>query len=116
MARPRKNKEEQVVGEPIEDQKALEVEIVPSIEVVGGKKHALIGMFDGDHANLPVLKSVGCGRVPGTNTYLAYTIHSKGSNIIKIEVEEPNIRPIAEESAKIFFVNTFMNGDENVPG
>lgn len=87
--------------------------VAPSIQVEG-KKNVLCQLFDGDPAKIPVLRSVGYAEVPGTNTFIAYTIHSKGREIVKIEVEEPNLRAIAEESAKIFFVNTFMMGEPDV--
>jgi len=141
MARPKKIKEELVPQSPTEAKDQVDsinpedgidlktyfekdnesvrtggVEVVPSITVVGGKKNALVNLFEGDQSKLPVLKSVGYGEIPGTNTFVAYVIYSKGGNILKIEVEEPNLRVIAEESAKIFFVNAFMTGEEHVPG
>ena len=85
--------------------------IKPSISVEGGKPHTLVSLFEGDPENLPTLRSVGYGQIPGTSTFVAYTIYSRGQEITKIEVEEPNLRAIAEESAKIFFVNAFMAGD-----
>jgi hypothetical protein len=128
MARPKKTKED-MPNSPTEslDQASesvpvghavvkTPVEIIPSIQVIGGPKNALLNLFEGDHEKLPILKSVGYGQIPGTNTFVSYIIYSKGQNILKIEVEEPNLRAIAEESAKMFFVNTFMTGDEHVPG
>lgn len=87
--------------------------VKPSIEF-SDKKHILVSLFEGDEALLPTLKSVGYSKVPGTNNFIAYTITSRGTKIIRIDAEEPNIRPIAEETAKIFFVNAFMDGDPNV--
>lgn len=129
MARPKKTNEEIVPESPIEEKDQATkivsqenapvkkaVEIVPSIQVVGGRPNVLQNLFEGDHEKLPTLKSVGYGQIPGTNTFVSYIIYSKGQNILKIEVEEPNLRAIAEESAKMFFVNTFMSGDEHVPG
>lgn len=125
MGRPRKNKdpiEAPAEFSPsefdprqtdIEDALAPKVEIVPSIQVAG-HKNAFQSLFAGDPMLLPTLKSVGYARLPGTNTYVAYTLYSKGSLVIKIECEEPNLRAIAEESAKIFFVNNFMSGDDGV--
>lgn len=85
--------------------------IEPSVRY-GEDKHALEILFDGDKNELPVLKSVGYVKLPGTTNFVAYTIHSKGREIIKIQAEEPNVRMIAEESAKIFFADNFMGGDE----
>lgn len=85
--------------------------IEPSVRY-DNDKHALEVLFDGDKNELPILKSVGYVKLPGTTNFVAYTIQSKGREIIKIEVEEPNVRMIAEESAKIFFANHFMSGDE----
>lgn len=109
MGRPKKIKEAAPAGLPLT---ATSVEVIPSIEVVG-QINAFKALFEGDSAKLPILKSVGYCHMAGTNTYVAYTITSKGGQILKIECEEPNLKAIAEESAKIFFVSNFMAGDEN---
>ena len=90
-------------------QEVKESVIVPSIQIEG-KEHALQELFNKEDA--PEIKSVGYAKVPGTNQYISYTITSKGTEVVKIEVEEPNLRQIAEESAKICFVNTFMTVEE----
>ncbi len=102
MARPKKDTSAQPA--------ASDVKIIPSIKIEGNK-NALETLFQGDPSKLPVMISVGLAEVPGTNTYMAYTMKSKGSQILSIEVEEPNLRLIAEESAKLFFVNNFMSGE-----
>ncbi len=58
------------------------------------------------------LKSIGLIRVPNKNTFCPYVITSKGDKILKIEIEEPNLRVIAEDCAKINFVNLFCNDGE----
>lgn len=73
-----------------------------------GRKNVLQAIFEGDPGKIPVLKSVGYTHVPGTNTYVAYVIHSRGGQILKIEPEEPNLRMITEDAAKILFVNELM--------
>ena len=65
----------------------------------------------GQGEDLPVVRSVGYSKIPGTSKYISYIIHTKGTEVIKVEVDEPNMRPIAEESAKLNFVNLFMTGD-----
>lgn len=64
-----------------------------------------------DDPNAPIVKSVGYCKIPNSNLYLSFIIHTQGANVIKVEVEEPNLRPIIEESAKLNFVNIFMNQD-----
>lgn len=72
-----------------------------------GEKHILEEMFEaGD--DLPEIVSVGYMRLsPNSKQWVSYTITSKGHEVIKIEVSEPDQRAIASESAKIAFVNTF---------
>lgn len=60
----------------------------------------------------PELTAVGYARIPGTNNYAAYVIKFQGDKIIKMVVDEPNLKNIAEESAKIQFVNEFVRNEE----
>lgn len=85
--------------------------ITKSVTFIGETKESAIDkLFGGDEA--PLIKSVGCIHVPETNTYISVVITTKGSEVVNIQAEEPNLRAIAEESAKISFVNLFM-GDLN---
>ena len=88
--------------------KKKESVIQPTIHFVGNtKEHALEELFNNGEA--PLIKSVGYVNLPGTTLYVSYIIHSRGTEIVKIEVEEPNVKMIAEDSAKVAFVNTFCN-------
>ena len=60
----------------------------------------------------PELTAVGYVRIPGTNDYCSYTVTIKGGEVVKINCEEPNLKLIAEESAKIAFVNNFVDKEE----
>lgn len=60
----------------------------------------------------PELRAVGFARVPGTNNYAAYVLIVKGDKVIKMTVDEPNMRNVAEEAAKIQFVDIFVNSEE----
>lgn len=109
MAKTKKTQEdqiEQVASEVIPPNAAV---ISPSVRI-NDKEHALEALFKKDQA--PVLKSVGYAKVPGTNSYMAYTITSQGTEIIKIEVEEPNLLAIADEAARTAYVITFMGNEE----
>jgi hypothetical protein len=77
---------------------------------IPSKEEASDALFS-DDPNAPVVKSVGYARVPGKNTYISYIIYTQGTNVVKVEVDEPNLRPISEETCKLNFVNLFMNGD-----
>lgn len=84
--------------------------IVKPVVRVAGELHALEKILDGDPDKIPTIKSVGCMRVsPDSNSWISYTILTKGREVISIEVDEPNLRGVAEESAKINFVQQFMD-------
>ncbi len=109
MGRPRKNPlPAAAVAEQLKTVEPATI-IKPSVKFVGDdKKHALQEIFDGPEAKMPVITSVGTVGVPGTNTWVSFLMKSQGRKIIEISVDQPNLRSIAEESAKISFVNTFM--------
>lgn len=85
--------------------------VVQPIIRANGEKHVLEKMFESDHDDLPEIKSVGFAKLPdgGSNAWVSYVITTKGKEVISIEVDEPNLRQIAEESAKISFVNQFID-------
>ena len=60
----------------------------------------------------PELTAIGYARVPGTNNYAAYVITFKGGQITKMTVDEPNLKRIAEDSAKTMFVSELMKDGE----
>lgn len=61
---------------------------------------------------LPELTSVGyCKASEGRNSWVSYTMTTKGDKVIKIECDEPNLKEIAEESAKIAFVSNFIDSE-----
>lgn len=83
--------------------------VQPSVRVAG-EQHLLQKIFDGDPDKLPLITAVGympIGR--GPNSWISYTIKTKGKDVLSIEVDEPNLRDIAEESAKIAFVSSFID-------
>ncbi len=83
--------------------------VKPSVSFGDEKEHPLAVLFDSP--NPPLIKSIGYMRVPDKNTFVTYTIYSRGKEIVSVEVEEPNLRAIAEESAKIAFVSNFCNDE-----
>lgn len=90
-------------------QKKLSDVIHESIKVEGSsKEHALKTLFNDDEA--PEITSIGYMKIPGSNRYISYVITSQGKEILKIEVSEPDFRAIAEDEAKINFVNCFSPG------
>lgn len=83
--------------------------VEPSVRF-GTDKNILEDLFDGPADDMPELKSVGYQKVgEGSHSWISFTITTKGREVIKVEVEEPNVRAIAEESAKIAFVNQFID-------
>jgi len=71
------------------------------------KEHALQILFNEKDA--PIITSVGFSNLPGTNTYMSYIITSKGTDILNIEVGEPNLKLIAIDEAKISFQTLIEN-------
>lgn len=85
-------------------------DIVKPIIRVNGEKHILESIFEGPLEDLPELKSVGYAPVKsGSHSWVSYVITTKGKEVINIEVSEPDLKAIAEESAKISFVNHFID-------
>jgi len=83
--------------------------IKPIIKEEEGTKHPLSILFTQKPELLQELTSVGLFRLPDTNKFISYTIKSKGTEVISIEVSEPDLRAICEETSKIAFVENFMS-------
>ena len=81
--------------------------VEPSVGIEG-HTNSFIPFFDKE----PELTAVGYVKIPNSNTYVSYTITIKGDKVIKIVCDEPNLKAIAEESAKISFINNFVDNDE----
>lgn len=95
MARPKSNKADSVVKPLI---------------AVAGETHPLDDMIASDDA--PEMKAVGYMRLsPGPSGWVSYTVTIKGREVLSIDVAEPNMRAIAEESAKIAFVEAFIDAE-----
>ena len=82
--------------------------VEPSI-ILEGHENPFIKFFKEKD---PTLFSVGYIKLPGTNNYVSYVMESKGGKIVKITCDEPNLKLIAEESAKISFVSKFVDEEE----
>lgn len=81
--------------------------VVTPIIKIEGHTNVLEDMIKGSDA--PTLKSVGYARVgEGSNNWVSYVITTRGTEVIEIQVDEPNMREVAEESSKINFVQEFM--------
>lgn len=89
--------------------KKLTDSIIQPLIRVEGEQHVFEKIFDETPEKLPTLKSIGYSNIEGTNTWVSYVLTTKGKDVLSIEVDEPNLRAIAEESSKINFVNHFMN-------
>lgn len=89
--------------------KAKTKEIIQPLIRVEGEDHMLEKIFDGDSSSYPELKSIGYMQLKSGNHWVSYVITTKGREVIKIEVSEPDLRAIAEESSKINFVNCFVD-------
>jgi hypothetical protein len=59
---------------------------------------------------MPELKAVGYAKT--AKGWVSYTLTTKGKEVLSIEVSDPDQRQIAEEQAKIAFVETLV--DRNI--
>lgn len=73
-----------------------------------GKEHVLEKMFQGKQALMPTLKSVGYAPLED-GSWVSFVITTKGTEVLLIEVDDPNTHAIAEESAKISFATQLMS-------
>lgn len=82
--------------------------IQPIIRVVG-QKHALEQLWEEDEA--PELRAVGYKKIykDRQHSWVSYVITTRGDQVTKIEISEPDMRPIAEEASKASFVTSFMD-------
>lgn len=89
--------------------KKSKIVVEPSLKFDDGKPHVFEKMVEDGKK---VYKAVGYGPMgDGSGKYTSYVLHIKGDEVFKAEVEEPDIRGIAEESAKMAFVREFMGGE-----
>lgn len=78
----------------------------------GDEKHLLEQIMETDKKNIPTMKSVGYMSLKeGSSSWVSYVITTRGKEVLNIEISEPDLRAIAEESAKISFVEQFIDQD-----
>jgi len=88
--------------------KITKPEIICPVIRVSGETHPLEDKWTDQ--NFPELKAVGYARLnEGSNQWVSYTITTRGPEVTKIEISEPDLKAIAEESSKINFVTTFTD-------
>lgn len=76
---------------------------------VEGEKHELEKIFEENPEKLPEIKAIGFMQIKPGNNWVSYVMTTKGKEVLKIEVSEPDLKDIAEEAAKISFVQTFVD-------
>ncbi len=77
-----------------------EVKVEPTIQTEDG------AILDVD--NLPEMRTVGVVQAhPGSSEWVSVVLTTKGTKVLKVECEEPNMRQIAIDTAKINFVKMF---------
>jgi len=92
------------------NQKTTKSSILKPIIHVEGAVHPLTKLFDGPEEQIPELTAIGYAPIGnGPSRWVSYVMKTKGDKILSIEISEPDMRAIAEESSKIAFVNSFMN-------
>lgn len=103
MAKPRSNLKV-VKPEPAFIQTLIKVE---------GEKHPLEKIMDEDPDDMPVMKSVGYMKIDQNkkHSWVSYVLTTKGKEVISMEVSEPDMRDIAEETSKINFVEKFIDSE-----
>lgn len=89
--------------------KTVKPEIMRTVTFEGQTAHPLEPLFEKDDGREII--SIGMVRLPDSKYFSFYKIWSKGGQITKVELEEPNTRQVVEETAKISFVREFMDHD-----
>lgn len=93
--------------------KKAKLSIITPIIPEGAPQHIFQTMES--EGALPILRSVGYARVaPNSRDYVAYVITSRGSEVLDIQVCEPNLQAIASDEAKISFVTLFEDQDQTL--
>lgn len=82
--------------------------VIVKPEIKTEETNALVELFEAGEA--PILTSIGYAKLSeaGQNNWVAYTMKSKGKEVLSIDVTEPDARSVAEDLSKISFVNSFM--------
>lgn len=106
MARPKKKQPQAQPSAPSNPMEAMPQLIQPLVREAG-VKHILEEILEETPEDLPTIKSVGYAKV-GSN-WVSYVVTSKGRQVLAIEVSDPDMRQIAEEQAKISFVELFTD-------
>ena len=96
-------------GDKAEHLRAPSEPIIQPLIRVDGQKHALEKLWVEDEA--PELKAIGYAKIfkDRQHSWVSYIITTQGDQVKKIEISEPDMREIAEESSKIDFVNSFVD-------
>ena len=107
MARPKKLAPLATASEPSPS-------IVSPITTVAGESHVFQTLEQ--EGALPILKSIGYARIsPQSRSFVSYVITSRGNEVLKMEVSEPNLMGIAAEQSKIDFVTQFVDNEGLLP-
>lgn len=77
-----------------------------TVAVLDSKPHAMKELF-GDASSVPVLKSVGIAKIPGSNSFVSFVVKTKGREVLEVEVDEPNARYVAEDMTKVHCMELF---------
>ncbi len=84
------------------------IPLIQPLVKVEGQKHIFEEMIADQ--SIAEMKAVGYAKInDGASNWVSYVITFKGGQVISMVVGEPNLRSIAEETAKIDFVNEFMD-------
>lgn len=109
MAKPQKITTKVGAISDVEDPQGPLSSYIQPLVKVNGEDHYLEKQAKSGE-EMPIMKAVGVYRADMTrnHSWVSYVVTIQGDKVLKIEVAEPDMRAIAEESAKIEFVSNFM--------
>lgn len=90
------------MAKPAKKTEEVKESIIQASTTIEGHKNAFIEYIEKEK---PELTTIGYARVPGTNTYASFVVKFKDGVMTSMVVDEPNLKIVAEDSAKISFVN-----------
>ena len=96
-----------------ETPKSLDESLIhPSIRC-NEEQHVLEKAFDA--GEMPEMKAIGFMKLDtglSSGNWVSYTVVFKGDKVLRIDVDEPTLKDLAEESAKIAFVDHFIDANQ----
>lgn len=86
--------------------------LIQPLVQAAGETHILQKLQD--QKTPPILKAIGYAKVgEGAHPFVSYVVTFQGEKVLSIEVSDPDMRQIAEDQAKMSFVEQFVDKENH---